>query len=227
MIGFNALGQMGRLGNQMFQFASLKGIARNNGYEYAIPPTNVEEEWNDVDVYYRAVGEGKAQHQLFQPFKMGATISLNVQYIDPDRPVVQEGSFTFNEDLFNNCPDWVDIRGFFQTEKYFKHIRDELKRDFEFKDDQVIVFSDDPVWCHDSGLFADDRFLIAEGNSGYVDMCLMTMCKGHIIANSSFSWWGAWLADSKKVIAPSGWFTGSDNQHLDTIDIIPESWEVI
>ena len=124
MIGFNALGQMGRLGNQMFQFASLKGIARNNGYEYAIPPTNVEEEWNDVDVYYRALGEGKAHHQLFQPFKMGATISLNVQYIDPDRPVVQEGSFTFNEDLFNNCPDWVDIRGFFQTEKYFKHIRD-------------------------------------------------------------------------------------------------------
>ena len=58
-------------------------------------------------------------------------------------------------------------------------------------------------------------------------MCLMTMCKGHIIANSSFSWWGAWLADSMKVIAPSGWFTGSDNQHLDTIDIIPESWEVI
>ena len=276
MIGFNALGQMGRLGNQMFQFASLKGIARNNGYEYAIPPTNVEEEWNDVDVYYRALGEGKAHHQLFQPFKMGATISLNVQYIDPDRPVVQEGSFTFNEDLFNNCPDWVDIRGFFQTEKYFKHIRDELKRDFEFKDeilnpckemmesvgnpvslhvrrtdyttnpnhsalgieyynealthfkdDQVIVFSDDPVWCHDSGLFADDRFLIAEGNSGYVDMCLMTMCKGHIIANSSFSWWGAWLAKSEKVVAPSGWFAGSNLEHLDTKDLIPEDWIVI
>ena len=55
-------------------------------------------------------------------------------------------------------------------------------------------------------LFADDRFMIAEGNSGWTDMCLMTMCKGHIIANSSFSWWGAWLAKSEKVVAPSGWF---------------------
>ena len=43
-------------------------------------------------------------------------------------------------------------------------------------------------------LFADDRFLVAEGNSPYVDMCLMSLCEGHIIANSSFSWWGAWFA---------------------------------
>ena len=39
MIGFNALGQLGRLGNQMFQFASLKGIARNNGYQFCFPPS--------------------------------------------------------------------------------------------------------------------------------------------------------------------------------------------
>ena len=92
--------------------------------------------------------------------------------------------------------------------------------------DQVIVFSDDPIWCHDSGLFSEDRFLIAEGNSGYVDMCLMTMCKGHIIANSSFSWWGAWLADSKMVVAPSIWF-GPNNSHLDIKDLYLDHWEVI
>ena len=39
MIGFNALGQLGRLGNQMFQFAALKGIARNNGYQFCFPPS--------------------------------------------------------------------------------------------------------------------------------------------------------------------------------------------
>jgi hypothetical protein len=39
MIGFDALGKLGRLGNQMFQYASLKGIARNRGYDYCIPPS--------------------------------------------------------------------------------------------------------------------------------------------------------------------------------------------
>ena len=274
MIGFNALGHLGRLGNQMFQFAALKGIARNRGYQYCIPPSNSTTEWKDHHQYYHAVGQGVAQHLLLQPFKLSNTSQLNLQYIDKKRPVVQEGSFTFNEDLFNNCPDWVDIQGFFQTEKYFKHIRDELKKDFEFRDDisipckemmaeiqepvslhirrtdyitnpnhsalglgyyekalkqfdrtsTIVVFSDDPDWCNEQELFASDRFLVAEENSAYVDLCLMTLCKGHIIANSSFSWWGAWLSDSELVVAPEDWFKGSENADKDTSDITPKSW---
>ena len=263
MIGFNALGQMGRLGNQMFQFAALKGIARNRGFEYCIPPTKNQNEWTD--------------HQLFNPFNLNNTSTLNVQFIDLDRPTVLEGKFSFDEKLFNECPDWVSLQGYFQTEKYFKHIEDEIKGDFEFRDEilepckemisqvqnpislhirrtdyttnpnhttlgldyyenalkqfdsdsEVLVFSDDPEWCKKQSLFSDDRFLIAEGNSNYVDMCLMTLCNYHIIANSSFSWWGAWLSNSEQVIAPSGWFAGSDNEHLDTTDLIPENWTVI
>jgi hypothetical protein len=99
-------------------------------------------------------------------------------------------------------------------------------KEFDEKE-TVLVFSDDPDWCNEQQLFADDRFMIAEGNSGWTDMCLMTMCKGHIIANSSFSWWGAWLAKSEKVVAPSGWFAGSNLEHLDTKDLIPEEWVII
>ena len=277
MIGFNALGHLGRLGNQMFQFAALKGIAKNRGYQYCIPPSQMQGEWKDHHQYYNAVGTGAAQHLLLQPFKLNNTNQLNLQFIDQVRPVVQEGSFTFNEDLFNNCPDWVTIQGFFQTEKYFKHIRDEIKGDFEFKDEiaspckdmmaeidepvslhirrtdyisnpnhsalgleyyekalkqfdkrsTIVVFSDDPDWCNEQELFSSDRFLVAEENSAYVDMCLMTLCKGHIIANSSFSWWGAWLSDSDQVVAPSGWFAGSNNEQMDTSDIVPKSWRVI
>ena len=263
MIGFNALGQLGRLGNQMFQFAALKGIARNCGFEYCFPPTKNENEWTD--------------HQLFNPFKLTNTNQLNVQFIDPDRPTVVEQSFSFDEKLFNECPDWVSIQGYFQTEKYFENIEKEIKGDFEFRDEifvpckqmlsgldkpislhirrtdyvtnpnhaalsleyyekalkefdknsTVLIFSDDPEWCNQQELFSDDRFLIAEGNSNYVDLCLMTLCSGHIIANSSFSWWGAWLSNGNKVVAPDGWFKGSDNEHLDTKDIIPQDWMVI
>ena len=46
----------------------------------------------------------------------------------------------------------------------------------EFDENEtVLVFSDDPDWCNEQELFADDRFMIAEGNSGWTDMCLMTM----------------------------------------------------
>ena len=281
MIGFNALGHLGRLGNQMFQFAALKGIAKNRGFEYCFPPSGVDGEWKDHHAYYDAVGKGQAQHLLFQPFKLSTTSELNVQFIDPKRPTACEAGFTFDENIFERVPDWVSLQGFFQTEKYFKHIREDLLQDFAFKDEifepcremidqfeqseqipislhvrrtdyatnpnhsvldleyyskalesfddnqMVLVFSDDPAWCNQQKLFEGGRFLIAEGNSTYVDLCLMTMCKGHIIANSSFSWWGAWLANSEKVIAPSGWFKGSNLEGNDTSDLIPEEWEVI
>ena len=71
----------------------------------------------------------------------------------------------------------------------------------------VFVFSDDPSWCHEQKLFSDDRFLISDGNATEFDLCLMSLCTYHIIANSSFSWWGAWLAKSKKIIAPKNWFS--------------------
>ena len=96
-----------------------------------------------------------------------------------------------------------------------------------FPTGQVLVFSDDPKWCFEQNIFKDDRFLISENTNQYVDMCLMTLCKRHIIANSSFSWWGAWLAKSEHVIAPKGWFEGSNNSHLDTKDLIPKEWELI
>jgi hypothetical protein len=263
MIGFNHLGLLGRLGNQMFQYAALKGIAANNNYTICIPPSKGKDEWRE--------------HQLFNCFNLSTINSLNIQYIDPERPIVTEKFFSFDEDLFNNCPDWVTIQGFFQTEKYFKHIKEDIKKDFSFRQDilisskeaiselndpislhirrtdyltnpnhsslsleyyenalkkfdsdkTVIIFSDDPSWAYQQSLFSDNRFVVSEGQSNYMDLCLMTLCKGHIIANSSFSWWGAWLSESDKIIAPSGWFDGSNNSHLDIKDLIPSEWEII
>ena len=51
--------------------------------------------------------------------------------------------------------------------------------------------------------------MISEDNDTDIDLCLMSKCNYHIIANSSFSWWGAWLADSEHVIAPKNWFSDS------------------
>ena len=66
--------------------------------------------------------------------------------------------------------------------------------------------------------------MISENDDGYVDQCLMSMCSDFIIANSSFSWWAAWLGNRGKVIAPKKWFPTDDK---DTSDVYCEGWEVI
>mgnify|MGYP003135977492 FL=1 len=92
-------------------------------------------------------------------------------------------------------------------------------------DREVIIFSDDTEWCKDQELFADDRFAVAEGGDQFYDMCLMSMCDDFIIANSTFSWWGAWLGNRGKVVAPKQWF-GEALSH-DTKDLYCKDWIVL
>ena len=91
----------------------------------------------------------------------------------------------------------------------------------------VIVFSDDIAWCKQQPLFQGPRWYYSEGSSNIVDMCMISSCTHHIIANSTFSWWGAWLAGNpdKQVVAPKDWF-GSDYACThDDRDLVPEGWE--
>ncbi|MGM9580179.1 MAG: alpha-1,2-fucosyltransferase [Anaerovibrio sp.] len=89
---------------------------------------------------------------------------------------------------------------------------------------KFFVFSDDISWCRDN-LHLMDAVYVDEnqGSNSYLDMRLMSMCKHNIIANSSFSWWAAYLNDysSKIVVAPDRWFSAGC---CDTGDLIPESW---
>ena len=88
--------------------------------------------------------------------------------------------------------------------------------------DKIFVFSDDLQWCKDNLKFNNMFFI--EGLSNIEDLWLMSLCKNNIIANSSFSWWGAWLNknETKKVIAPSKWFKEEIN-YLSN-DIICKKW---
>lgn len=86
------------------------------------------------------------------------------------------------------------------------------------------VFSDDIAWVKDN-LKIDFPYQYVDHNHGpesYNDMRLMSMCQHHVIANSSFSWWGAWLNPSseKIVIAPKKWFAVDVN----TRDLYPHGW---
>ncbi len=87
------------------------------------------------------------------------------------------------------------------------------------------VFSDDIEWSKQN-LTLDDNTEFIDFNIGkldHEDLRLMSACKHNIIANSSFSWWGAWLNQNsqKIVIAPKKWFNDTT---INTIDLIPENW---
>ncbi|HEV7256401.1 MAG TPA: alpha-1,2-fucosyltransferase [Bosea sp. (in: a-proteobacteria)] len=89
----------------------------------------------------------------------------------------------------------------------------------------LFVFSDDHDWTRENLKFDLPMTYVTANTAdrGFRDLQLMSLCKHHVIANSSFSWWGAWLNPSadKIVVAPSRWFAGGEN---DTRDLLPASW---
>lgn len=86
----------------------------------------------------------------------------------------------------------------------------------------LFVFSDDAAWCRNNLKYAH-KYEVVETGSLAQDMYLMKSCRHHIIANSSFSWWAAWLDNSpqKMVVAPSRWF---NDAAANNNDIVPDAW---
>lgn len=250
----NYLGSIGRLGNQMFQYASLRSLAKKFNYQYVLP--------EQKDKMY---GEDLT---LFDCFKLDNEQRLNTNLYE-----IKLENLGFEENIFTKCPDNVDLIGYFQDIRYFENNLDDIKECFEFKDDifnmsknifysaflneevislhirrtdylnypeafpvvpieyyshaldffdeniKVLIFSDDIEWAQNQDIFKSDRFFFSTNNSNAVDLCLQTMCHYHIIANSTFSWWGAMLSNSKKVIKPSRWF-GCDPKLSSYVDFL-------
>lgn len=106
---------------------------------------------------------------------------------------------------------------------YYKHALSFLRQ--QGLDPQLFIFSDDLEWAKDQLSFEGYQTTFVQHNRGtgsYQDMALMSLCHHHVIANSSFSWWSAWLnpLQTKLVIAPKQWFM----QEINTVDLIPTSW---
>lgn len=107
--------------------------------------------------------------------------------------------------------------------QYYKEAVDYLIE--RFADLNCFVFSDEPEWVKNN-LVLPCPVVVVDHNAAdkaYEDMMLLSCCNHHIIANSTFSWWGAWLGntDDKIVITPKKWF---DDSCYDAKDLIPENW---
>jgi hypothetical protein len=259
MLTFINLGNMGRLGNQMFQIASTIGVAKKNNLEFSFP------EWVCSHSGYR--------YEKF--FKK----SLPKKYFKNTIKIINECQFNYNEIIVDDKNLDYSLNGYYQTEKYFKEYTDVIKEYFELKneyDDEInkkygdilknscsihirrgdylnqkdyhpvqsiyyyheaiekiygndtksvnfLIFSDDIDWCKKNIFLPKIHFI--ENNINIIDMFLMSKCDNNIIANSSFSWWGAWLNKNvnKKVVGPTKWFGPQLSKH-NTEDIIPNDW---
>jgi len=95
------------------------------------------------------------------------------------------------------------------------------------KHPHLFIFSDEPEWARDHLKLPYPTTIVAHNGAdkNYEDMRHMSFCKHQIIANSTFSWWGAWLNKNpnKIVIAPKKWFK-DPIKHKETKDLIPNSW---
>lgn len=282
----------GGLGNQMFQYAFLKSLESKGrkvgaslGFYYENPGAmqyELDKVFHNIDMI---TGFDKEFYDAYDKWCLIKTDDGKVENFRKDlknryfwNETTDEGG-NYQEDVYLT-QDCVFV-GYWQTEGYFVHIRQELLKDFQFSEGEkqlkiwkeklltndnyvsvhirrgdylkhpelyggictdqyyknamqfikqkadspvFVFFSDDIGWVKEHCRFDNAIYIetsMFEHYQAWYDMCLMSCCSHSIIANSSFSWWGAWLnqRDDKIVIAPKKWFNNRKESNR-----CPEEW---
>ncbi len=282
----------GGLGNQMFQYAVVRATEADRNRKVLL------------DTYFLRENKGSTDTFTARELELDIFQNLNADYLTNSwrkillskgvfyrliRTILRVSPLVVKqiENEFINIPQRKNLYldGYFQSEKYFSHIREELLNQFKFpsldgrntelakkmtiensvsihvrhgdflklktvsdyhgvlplsyykdalerlgteKDLTFYIFSDDSDFIRSEFGFLSNRHIIDwnTGRDSWKDMALMSTCKHHIIANSSFSWWGAWLSSGNGyTIAPSKWFGDKANYNIS--DFISDRWQTI
>jgi hypothetical protein len=181
---------------------------------------NVEDELRKDYTFHEGISE--PCKEMMQELDGKEPIMLHVRRGDPN--LTDPRGFKWS---YTQCGDQHPV----QTVEYYEKALSK----FDAKQ-PVIVFSDSVEWVKQQEFFSGDRFMISEPEdkyadgsfTPYADLCLMSLCSHAIIANSSMSWWGAWLIANpdKKVIAPKMWF-GPAYADKNTKDLYCPNWIVL
>lgn len=268
----------GRTGNQMFQYAAGRALALKLGVDLVID--------DRLSVH-------KGEKSLTRVFDLPSVQPKKMPPSKHDRPLAnalwrhfgsqpryyREKGLGYDPEMLHQ-PDGCYLHGYWQSERYFSDIRQQLLADFTFPDlwgrnaelaaqiDQtlsvslhvrrgdyisnashvvcgqsyydaalavlmplleqestIFVFSDEPDWARENLKLPGSSVIVDHNGSeaDYEDLRLMSLCKHNIIANSSFSWWSAWLNQNPRanVVAPNRWF---GKQVLSNPDIWAKGW---
>jgi len=151
--------------------------------------------------------------------------SLSEKNLEIEKRISQTNSISIHVRRcdYVNDPVTNKIHGTCNVEYYLKAVQ--LMKE-KVSDPHFYIFSDDSDWASENIVFNGKKEYIKHniGNDSCFDIYLMSLCKHNIIANSSFSWWGAWLNQNKEkiIIAPDRWFV--DEEMNDKCKIVPSEW---
>jgi hypothetical protein len=276
---------MGGLGNQMFQYAAAKALSLRRGISFKV----------DFDCPYRhkkyvyaldafALKAERASTWDLISRKPKRRVARRLYLLvgkDPNCSLIREKQEFHFDPAFYLIPDGSYVSGFWQSEKYFAEVTDQIRADFVFKepltgeshrlqqemlaqesvsihlrrgdyvnveitnkihgicspryysdaiayilarisDPTFYVFSDDLDWVR-THFVIPGRMRIVDTGRDHDDLRLMSSCKYQVIANSSFSWWGAWLNSNmnKIVVAPKQWMK---DPNIIVRDLLPLNW---
>lgn len=243
----------GRLGNQLFFVSATIGLAIKNNTEFGfvsqmghssinyqslfekqlpLTPYIPEKKYYQSGFAYEEINEDDVELiGYFQSEKFFShcerEIRSQFQFRDElvssilsEYPTVKDSlSVHIRRGDYVNQPNHHPVVPF----EYYEKILNEISNEY----DSILVFSDDIDWVRNK--FIGDKFVFPkfDVNDDLNCFVLMSLCKDNIIANSTYSWWAAWLNknQNKKVYSPNHkqWF-GSSYSNLDTKDLIPNKW---
>jgi hypothetical protein len=239
IVAYRELGFYGRLGNQLWQIAGTFGIANRHAAEARFPdwpyldrfcvpsrhfstliprgadawaiPRHLPEQFRyylqDIGLWWHIQ---RRIRRYFAPSKASRS-EMERKFADllriPNKTAlhVRRGDYVR---LYENHPP--------ATEDYYRMAIERLG------ETSIVVFSDDMEWCREHiGWAKPIRYI--DGNEDHEDLFLMTQCQHHIIANSSFSWWGAFLSRNRSPIYPTKWY-GPAHAIIDPTLMFPDGW---
>jgi hypothetical protein len=134
-IGFSNLGNYGRMGNQMFQYAALRGIANQNNFDWVVP---AQEKFKDT---YHSVSNIFDCFELLQARERMKDVEFEYLIQEPPNNI-------FCSDLFYSCPDNSDLIGYFHSKRYFSSIRKIIFNEFKFLNDNKPIDIDKYISIH-------------------------------------------------------------------------------
>ena len=269
----------GRLGNQMFQYAATRGLAARHGVPVALDTRDALRRGEGV--LTRVFDLPVADPEPLPPTRSASLLRYGLWRFGGAAPKFRRERGLGYNPAFATFDNNSYLHGYWQSERYFAHVADDLRRDFAFPgptganaelaerigetplsvalhvrrgdyltlgthgvcdqayyeaalqgildghsaDPTVFVFSDDPDWAQDNLPLPCDKVVVGFNgpDTDFEDMRLMSLCQHNVIANSSFSWWAAWLNANpgKRVAGPSQWFS---TPKMHNPDILPAHW---